>query len=56
MELGIDPRQAEKLFYIIDVDDRGEIHIDVFVEGCMRLMRDVKHIGACSPPFDSSWV
>merc|ERR1712187_738810 len=33
----IDASQAQALFMLLDVDESGEVNVDEFVKGCMRL-------------------
>jgi len=42
--LGLEPDDMPKLFRLFDVDDSGEIQVDEFLEGCLRLKGDAKSI------------
>merc|ERR1712107_288367 len=41
--LGIGPNQAKELFMILDLDGSGEINIDEFTYGCLRIMGPPKN-------------
>lgn len=40
----LEPAEAESLFYLLDVDDDGEVGIEEFIMGCMRLKGTAKCI------------
>merc|ERR1712032_1195710 len=49
--LKINTSDATQLFHLLDVDDSGEVVIDEFVEGCMKLKGEAKsmdlHVMMC---------
>merc|ERR1719254_370402 len=49
--LKINTEDANQLFRLLDTDDSGEIYIDEFVEGCMKLKGEAKsmdlHVMMC---------
>jgi len=42
--LGIDPNDTEKLFRLIDDDDSGDVNVEEFLLGCMRLKGGARSI------------
>merc|ERR1719217_1046594 len=42
--LGIDPDDSERLFRLLDEDGSGEVGIDEFLDGCLRLKGDARSI------------
>merc|ERR1712066_264771 len=40
--MDIDPNDARALFRLLDVNDNGEIDIDEFCEGCLKLKGEAK--------------
>lgn len=42
--LGIDPQDTERLFHLIDDDGSGEISVDEFLDGCLRLKGSARSI------------
>lgn len=43
-QVDIDPNEARDLFYLLDIEETGEIEIDSLVDGCMRLHGYAKSI------------
>jgi len=52
--LDMDPSEAEIIFTLIDIDNSGEVDIDEFVEGTMKLKGSAKSIDVLSMMFDSA--
>merc|ERR1712176_1173031 len=42
--LGVDPNDTERLFKLIDDDDSGDVSVDEFLEGCLRLKGQARGI------------
>jgi len=42
--LGLDTQDAERLFLLLDEDDSGEIGVDMFLNGCLRLKGGARSI------------
>mmetsp|Transcript_25246 Transcript_25246/g.57274 ORF Transcript_25246/g.57274 Transcript_25246/m.57274 type:complete len:648 (-) Transcript_25246:92-2035(-) len=42
--LGLDPNDTERLFSLIDDDDSGEINVEEFLHGCLRLKGQARSI------------
>jgi len=50
--LEIDPTEAQVIFQLIDIENRGEVTIDEFVDGTMKLKGHAKSIDILSLMFD----
>merc|ERR550532_573823 len=42
--LGLDPHDSERLFNLLDGDESGDVCIDEFVDGCLRLKGQARSI------------
>merc|ERR1719195_2325376 len=54
--LGLDPNDTERLFKLIDHDDSGDVDVDEFLEGCLRLKGQARSVDVISLMHDLKGV
>merc|ERR1719221_1035613 len=54
--LGVDVQHVRTLFQLLDVDQTGEVDIDEFVSGCLRLKGGAKSLDLAILIYEMGWV
>jgi len=54
--LGMEPTDAKELFCLIDICSRGEVSIDEFMNGCLRVLGAPKNLDICAVMYQSKRI